>query len=487
MASAVHKTPLLRGDHDDDKAVELDDFDVEPPKSSFEEVSLDSSSSASSSESSSHGPEPPAGLYRGAAKAVILMTSFVDILGFALPNPILPFYYSTLPGYTPQNAGLIFGLIMTAFSCGQFVGALFAGVASDKYGRRLPILVCLGGNAAFFVYTAFAPNVVHLIIARGLAGLFAGTQGVCSAYVMDLTPPEERSRELAHLSASISIGFLAGPAIGIAIGLAFGMPHVRAAFATACLAASLVGVLALIMGIFILRESSDILKEHGITLSSSSAETKNASSLSVIVSLFSKRDVALVMIDMFLNSFLSCCMEATLPLLLVQEQKCPIWQVLAVFATVALGTPPIAGFVYPWMAKQFGNKATMIVGSLICGCGLFLIPVFLVWYIQSIVMLLFAFQAVTDPALQAIASFNAGRSFGTVMGMLRSVGAAGRIIGPFLAGWLYDIDFGAFIGRHRLLPFWTGTVCCILSAIICIFMKRTEGVSSVPPEQEKLV
>jgi MFS family permease len=99
-----------------------------------------------------------------------------------------------------------------------FVAQRCAGVVSDRIGRRLPILACLLGNAGFLVYTAFAPDVYQLFLARGLAGLFAGTQSVCGAYVSDLTNKAERPRELAHLQSAISVGFIAGPGMGIGIG-----------------------------------------------------------------------------------------------------------------------------------------------------------------------------------------------------------------------------------------------------------------------------
>lgn len=413
-----------------------------------------------------------AGLLSKTAKATVLITSFVDILGFSLPNPVLPYYYSTLDGFSVNRAGLIFGLIMSAFSVGQFIGSLVAGAASDRWGRRLPILCCLCGNAACLVYTAFAPSVIQLIVARGLAGLFAGTQGVCAAFVADLTSRAERPKELAHLSAATTIGFIAGPALGIAIGLAFGMPRIHIAFEVICLVAAGIATFAFVMGLFFLRDSSQVAGAQAQV--GLSAEEASRGTLQNIWIMLWKRNVVLVLLVTCLAQFIGTAFEASLPLLLVQEEAAPIWQVLVVFAVLAISTPPMAGLVYPFLSTRVGQKLTIIIGLGMCGLGMILMPVFLFWYLQACFSLLLSFSSLQDPALQLIASFSAGRSYGTMMGMLRSIGAFARIFGPFVSGFFYDVDFGQFIGRHRLLPFWFGAACCFAACVITLFMSKTD-------------
>lgn len=160
--------------------MELKDFSTSEEK--VEESLLLGESNASPSDADVTVSEQIGGRFTKSAKLVVLLTSFVDILGFSLPNPLLPYYFSHLDGFSPENSGLVYGLIMSAFSIGQFLGSLGAGILSDKFGRRLPILICLLGNCIFLVYTGFAPSVWQLVAARGMAGLFAGTQSVCSAY-----------------------------------------------------------------------------------------------------------------------------------------------------------------------------------------------------------------------------------------------------------------------------------------------------------------
>jgi DHA1 family tetracycline resistance protein-like MFS transporter len=405
------------------------------------------------------------------AKVVLLLTAFVDILGFSMPNPIMPYYFSQIPGFTPQNQGLYFGLIMSSFSVGQFFGSLVVGMASDRFGRRWPILACLLGNSAFLVYTGFAPTLAQLIVARGCAGLFAGTQSVCSAYVADLTTEDRRRTELAHLSAAVSVGFVAGPAIGIAIGMGFGIPRVQMAFRVTCLAAAVVAGGAFIAGLFFLRETGP---------SSSASETRKPNVFAsgvwrVVAGLLVKRNLLLVLLATLLTQFAGTAMEAALPLLLVGEQGLEIWQVLAVFATLALFVPVVVGLVYPMLSEAAGQKTAMVAGMVVYGLGLAVVPVVLLWYLQVPLALLLAFGNLSDPALQLVASYAAGRAFGTTMGMMRAVGSFARIFGPFAAGALYDVDFGSFLGRHRLLPFWAAAGTSLLTCGVVLLMTNIEG------------
>ncbi len=114
--------------------------------------------------------EESGGRLTQSAKYVLLFTSFVDILGFSLPNPLMPYYFSHLQGFSTENSGVFYGLIMSSFSIGQFLGSLGAGILSDRFGRRVPILSCLLGNCIFLVYTGFAPSMWQLVLARGMAG-----------------------------------------------------------------------------------------------------------------------------------------------------------------------------------------------------------------------------------------------------------------------------------------------------------------------------
>lgn len=97
---------------------------------------------------------------------------------------------------------------------------------------------------------------------------------------------------------------------------------------------------------------------------------------------------------------------------------------------MAIFTPIVTGILYPPFSKKYGNKISMIFAFMINAGGMLLMPVFLFWVVQVLFGLLLAFAAVGGPALQSVASFNAGRTYGTVMGIIGASASLARMIGP---------------------------------------------------------
>jgi multidrug resistance protein len=161
---------------------------------------------------------------------VLFITAFVDMVGFVLVLPLLP-YYATAYG---ANA-LVVGVLISSFSVAQLALAPVWGRFSDRHGRRPMILAGLVLSAAAYVVFGLAQSVVVLLISRVVQGMGGGTIGVVQAYVADATAPEQRTRALGWLSAVTSFGAVVGPAFGSALDHAWG--HEAPGLAAAALAA----------------------------------------------------------------------------------------------------------------------------------------------------------------------------------------------------------------------------------------------------------
>lgn len=141
--------------------------------------------------------------------AVLIAVNCIDMLGFAIVLPLLPFYALRLDA-TPEMVGWL----IAAFSISQLIAAPLWGRVSDKYGRRPALMVGLTASALAFLVFGLADTLWLLFVSRIVQGAGGGTTGVAQAYVSDTVAPADRARALGWLSAATAAGVMIGPAIG---------------------------------------------------------------------------------------------------------------------------------------------------------------------------------------------------------------------------------------------------------------------------------
>jgi multidrug resistance protein len=141
--------------------------------------------------------------------AVLIGVNFVDMIGFMIVLPLLPFYALKL-----NASPIIVGQLIASYSIAQLIAAPLWGRVSDRYGRRPALLIGLGASAIAYVVFGLADSVWLLLLSRVVQGAGGGTTGVAQAYVADTVAPTDRARALGWLSAATSAGVMVGPAIG---------------------------------------------------------------------------------------------------------------------------------------------------------------------------------------------------------------------------------------------------------------------------------
>ena len=153
--------------------------------------------------------KPPAERSSAAALYTLLSVMFINMLGFGIVVPLLPFY-----GASFHASPLAVGLIFSAYSLGGFFGEPFWGRLSDRIGRKPILISTLTANCLCYGLLAFAPNVYIAFIIRFFGGMAAGNGSVVQGYVADVTPPDERAGRMSRLGAAYNIGFILGPSMG---------------------------------------------------------------------------------------------------------------------------------------------------------------------------------------------------------------------------------------------------------------------------------
>jgi DHA1 family tetracycline resistance protein-like MFS transporter len=140
---------------------------------------------------------------------VIFFTVFIDLIGFGIIIPLLPFYAQTF------GAGaLTVGLLSTSFSAMQFVFAPVWGRLSDRVGRRPIILFGLFGSFGAYLLFGLAHSLAVLFISRIFAGIAAANIPTAQAFIADTTTPDNRAKGMGLVGAAFGLGFIFGPAIG---------------------------------------------------------------------------------------------------------------------------------------------------------------------------------------------------------------------------------------------------------------------------------
>jgi DHA1 family tetracycline resistance protein-like MFS transporter len=379
---------------------------------------------------------PPAAAPGRAALAAVYATVFLDLLGFGIILPSLPYYAQVLGA-----SGLGLGALFASYSLAQLLGASFLGRLSDRLGRRPVLLLALGGSAAAMVASGLARALPALCLARALAGLFGGSISTAQAYIADSTGPHERARSMGFLGASIGAGFVLGPALGAGL-VALGLGFPGAAFTAAGLA-----VLNLAFAAWKLPESR---RPEGAGERSPQAWSA-ALARPALWPLFAAS---------FLTMAAFVAMETTFAYFAkarfdLDERGFGLALAFAGVVFVAIQAGAVGS-----LTRRFGVARVAVGGALALGVALALLP-FCPGLPSTFAALglLAAGHGLVSPSLPTLLSRASGAGEqGSVLGVGQSSAALARATAPILAGLLYDVA--------RPLPFLAGALLALAAGAL---------------------
>lgn len=181
----------------------------------------------------------------------ILGITFIDILGFSILIPILPYFVEHFGA-----SEIVVGVLFSTYALCQLIGGPIWGNVSDRIGRKAVLIISQIGATIGWAMLAFAPNIIVVFIARIIEGLAGGNISVTQAYVADRVEPEQRARAFGYVGASFSAGLVIGPAAG---GWLLG----KYGYSTPFLLAAGLQLLTIFATIFLLPESVAKKGAHG--------------------------------------------------------------------------------------------------------------------------------------------------------------------------------------------------------------------------------
>lgn len=390
---------------------------------------------------------------------VIFMTVFIDLVGFGIIIPLNPFLAREFGA-----SAFEVGLLMSIYSLMQFVFSPFWGQLSDHWGRRPIILISLFGAAISHLWFAFAPSLVFLFLARGLAGVFGGNISTAMAYIADVTESKDRSKGMGLIGAAFGLGFVLGPAIGgfaSRWGEALGtIPPFGPSWAAVI--ASIICFSNFVLAYFVLSESLPMTLRDK---SSSWRERlkKRPARLAKIFELVRRPTLGTLLVIYFFATFAMAHMEASLFLFVRDRFEFSLTEASLGFAYVGLIMVFTQGFFIRKLLPILGEKKMALWGLTLSALGLLGIGYSdSVWFLASAVTLLGVGSGFTNPALTGSVSLLASESEqGATLGVNQSLSALGRILGPASGGFLY---------AHLALsaPFFSGALFYVLALLLTI-------------------
>jgi len=353
-------------------------------------------------------------------KLILFLVVFVDLLGFGILIPMLPFYARHF-----SASAFEVGLLMFVYSLMQVFLAPVWGRLSDLFGRKPIILITIGGQAAAFYLGAFAESYLLLLVSRIFAGLFAGNISTAMAYMADITSPEERSRGMGLIGAAFGLGFVFGPAIGgLLIPIGYGAP---------AFVAGVIATLNLVAGFIFLREPlRDPTQRRA---NRRRFDWQRLNEVLANMNLFAPIFVFFMFTLAFVN------MEISFGLFLKDFFLFSEVQIGFVLAGVGITMAIVQGGLIGKLTDRFREENLISTGSILAAIGLFVL-FRSTSYIELFggLFLLTLGYSILNPCLSSTLSKRAAEDErGAVMGVYHSGGSLARVAGPLMAGALYDI------------------------------------------------
>lgn len=399
--------------------------------------------------------------------ASVFLVVFVDLLGFSLILPLLPYYAESF-GAGPA----VIGILVAVYAAAQFIGAPVLGRLSDRAGRRPVLLLSIFGTLVGFLILAFAPAMgqaladrlglasasglvlAFLFLSRLLDGLTGGNISVAQAYIADITDERNRARGLGLIGAAFGLGFIVGPAVGGTLA-AYGYA------APALAAAALAGINLFLVFLF-LPESLDAEKRSRLA-------TRPPASFSLSALRRALRQPSLgPLLHVRLFFGLGFAMFQTIFVLYAQSRLALGVQTTGfILAYVGVLAVVVQAGGIPWLARRVDESRLIVISLGVMAVSLFAWAVTptLAALVVVVTPLAISGGILNTVINSAISKAVGPDEVGGTLGLSAALESLTRIVAPVVGAWLLQ-EVGAWA---------PGVACGLLLAWTTAFALRRVG------------
>ena len=396
---------------------------------------------------------------KSAAIGFIFITMLIDITGWGIIIPVIPKLIQELINGDVSEAAKIGGWLTFAYAITQFIFAPFIGNLSDKFGRRPIILLSLFAFSMDYLLLAFAPTITWLFIGRIIAGISGASITTASAYIADVSTPENRAKNFGMIGAAFGLGFIIGPVIGGLLGQ-YGSRVPFYAAAVLCL-------LNFLYGYFILPESLSKDNRREFSL-------KRANPIGAFLNLKKYPQLIGLVISIFLLYTASHAVHSNWSYFTIYKFNWDEKMVGISLGAIGLLVGIVQGGLIRVINPKLGNEKSIYVGMALYTIGMFLFATATQSWMMFTFLIPYCLGGIAGPAMQAVISSQVpANEQGEIQGTLSSLMSASAIVGPpMMSTVFYYFTHKEAPFQFAGAPFVLGGILMLLSTIIAYFSFR---------------
>ncbi|MCL6570238.1 MAG: MFS transporter [Bacillus sp. (in: Bacteria)] len=377
---------------------------------------------------------------------VLMINMFIAIGSFGIIIPILPAYLESI-----NQGGTAAGLMIAIFAGAQLIFSPIAGKWTDQYGRRKMIIYGLIGlTISMFVFYG-TNSIWWLYTSRVIGGIGAALLvPAIFAYVADITTLDQRAKGNSLVSASMSLGIVIGPGVGGFLA-DFGL---KIPF----LISAIVSLLAVIFSVIVLKESQP-------EKSLAAMDRANEESMSRKIVRSVKMPYFIPLVITLVMSFGLMSYESVLGLFVDNQFGATPKEIAIMITSTGIVSVIVQLFVVERIVRRYGEGSVLVIFLGVATAG-FLLTLFASTYVLffGITLIIFLATSILRPVLNTLISKLAGNEQGFAMGMNNAYMSIGNVLGPTLAGLLYDVNI--------IYPFILGLILLVMTLSTTIVWRK---------------
>ncbi len=359
---------------------------------------------------------------------LVLAVLAIDAIGIGIVFPILPDLMAKVGAVDNAQGSVWGGVLMASYAAAQFLFAPIVGSLSDAHGRRPILVAALGLLALDYVIMALAESFWLLLVGRTLAGVAGATYITATAYISDISRPEQRAANFGLIGAAFGIGFVLGPAIGgLAAGISVTAPFWIAAIATTT---------GMVFAIFYLPES---LKEEN----KRAFGKRDLNPFGLIVDAFRVPGLAVPLICIFVFEFANMVYPT---LWAFWTKEIFGWSGLIIGVTLSaygISIAVVQAGIMPLAIRYLGEYRTLIWGLILAALVMVGFGFTSVLWIFWILLPLAALTDLVPPTLTAVsANLVSEDRQGLVQGVIASLASVAAVIAPLVFTFVFQMFIG---------------------------------------------